>query len=52
MERIQGRSQRLFTRITTDKQVKSKALELFSAAQSSFSARWNDPNNPSRGNIE
>merc|ERR1719198_2268701 len=34
LERMQQRSQRLLTRLTTDKKIKDKALEFFQAAQS------------------
>jgi len=52
LERMQHRSQRFITRLTTDKKVKTKAFELFSAAQSRLSEKWNDPNDPQRGSLE
>jgi len=52
LERVQHRSQRFIARLTTDKKVKSKAAELFTAAQSRLSERWNDPNDPQRGGLE
>jgi len=52
LERMQQRGQRFLARVTTDRKVKNKALELFTATQTRLEKRWNDPNDPHRHNIE
>eukprot|EP00929_Paragymnodinium_shiwhaense_P118360 TRINITY_DN90290_c0_g1_i1.p1 TRINITY_DN90290_c0_g1~~TRINITY_DN90290_c0_g1_i1.p1 ORF type:complete len:1042 (+),score=266.94 TRINITY_DN90290_c0_g1_i1:124-3249(+) len=52
LQRIQGRSKRFVTRLTTDRTVKNKASELFSLAQGRFQERWNDPNSLQRDKLE
>jgi len=52
LERMQHRSQRFLTRLTTDKKVKSKAAQLVFVAKDRLMERWNDPNDPQRISLE
>jgi len=50
LERVQQRSRRFLTRLATDRKVKDKATELFSAARERIAAKWTDASDS--GNLE
>jgi len=45
LARVQMRSQRFLTRLTTDKKMKNKSYEVFTAVQSRLAKHWEDPAN-------